>query len=111
MDACGSTGSGAGRWKNGAGEEEKKKENEIKEKEGKEKRRKGGKGKRERVEGPIREKQKKEEGGCKMPGGGKTKLPGGNPRVWGLGGLGPGLGYSLAILKIILFLLQNNFRN
>ena len=36
------------------------------------------------VEGPIREMTKTEEGGCKVPGGGKTKLPGGtraNPRV------------------------------
>ena len=46
-----------------------------------EKKEKGGKGKREGVEGSIRDSTKTDEGGCEKPGGGKTKLPGGNPRV------------------------------
>ena len=70
--------------KRGAGEEREigKKKRKRKERRGR-KRKEGKKKKKEEVEGPFRETQKTEEGGCKKAGGGKTKLPGGNPRVWG----------------------------
>ena len=59
----------------------------------------------------------KRSGGWLQKGRGwERKKPGGtrgNPRVWRLGGLGPELGYSLAILKTFLFCKFNlaiNFR-
>ena len=55
-----------------------------------------------KVEGPKHKKKGKEEGGCKKAGVG-TEKDHGRIRVWRLGGLGAGLGYSLSILKTILF--------
>ena len=53
---------------------------------GKRKIRKGEKGgkQKKRVEGPLRENRKREEGGCKKAGGGNRKRPG-ETRVWRLG--------------------------
>ena len=86
------------RKEKGKGEKGKRRERRKKEKRGK--RKKG-----EEVEGPIREKQKTEEGGCKKAGVGKQNCQGklgqtlGFEVRWALGRLG----YSLAILKIFLF--------
>ena len=57
----------------GHGKKERKKE-EIKR--GGEREERRGKRKKREVEGYFRETTKMEEGGCKMPGGGKGKLPG-----------------------------------
>ena len=59
----------------------------IREKIKEEKREKGKKEKGEGVEGHFRDSTKTEEGGCKMPGGGNRKRPGG----W----LGFALGFAL----------------
>ena len=57
------------------------------------------------MEGPLREKEKRGDGGCKTQGVGTEKARG-NPRVWRLGGLGP-VWAALSHLKF-LFLLQIN---
>ena len=51
------------------------------------------------------EKGERVAAGCQGVGKEKTE---GNPRVWRLGGLGQGLGYS-RVSKHFYFLLQNNF--
>ena len=50
----------------------------------------------------ICEKQKSEEGACKVQGVGIEKDQG-RIRVWRLGGLWASLGYSLAILKTFFY--------
>ena len=83
----GSNGVGRGRKEGSCGErrEEKGKEKEKEERERKEreKRERGEKKEKTEVGGSDRENEKEKEGGYKKAGGGKTKLPGGNPRVWG----------------------------
>ena len=54
------------------------------------------------VGGHLRETGKRGEGGCKKIGGRNRKTPGGNPRVWRLGGLGP-VWAVLSHLKIYFF--------
>ena len=85
-------------------EEERRREERERKDKGKKKRKKRkrrgererrGKRKREEVEGHFRETTKMEEGGCKKAGVGKENYQG-ISRVWRLGGLWAGLGYSLA---------------
>ena len=54
------------------------------------------------MEGPGQKKKERKEGGCKRQGVGKENSQS-RIRVWRLGGLWAGLGYSLAILKTFLF--------
>ena len=79
-------------------------EREIKRK--KEKEKGGGLKKRKRpdleVEGLDCEKEKRGKGGCEMQGVGKENCQG-KIRVWRLGGLWAGLGYSLANSKYFYF--------
>ena len=56
--------------------QEEGKKKRKKEKEEEREKKGGGKRKKREVEGHLRETTKMEEGGCKMPGGGKGKLPG-----------------------------------
>ena len=62
-------------WKKLRGEKRKRRKGEKKEKKRRENE-EGEKIKRREVGGPVRETQKTEEGGCKVQGGRKGKLPG-----------------------------------
>ena len=109
------------RKKGDAGKEgEEKRRKEKKRKRRKEKKRKGEgekgsrdpkekeKGLKARWEGTFVKRKKMGRVAARGRGVG-GKEPGQELGFWRLGGLGPGLGYSLSILKTFFFILQNDF--